>query len=145
MGDYDTFDVGIKQFCSLATIPLPKGADLTELGFGVSVVSMAEFTLRWERAIEAVQLQLRAYVFSMKVGERRKEVVFWVPATWWQHWKREHAPRWLKQRWPVRLEKLSGTVREQAYDLFPHASVIPESLGEPVRFLTVEVDGTHDA
>ena len=45
--------------------------------------------------------------FSMRAGVQE----FQIPASWWQHWKRDHAPNWLKKQWPVKYIKRKADVR----------------------------------
>lgn len=34
------------------------------------------------------------------------------PASWWQAWKQDHAPRWVVERWPVRMRRFEVTIQE---------------------------------
>ena len=59
-----------------------------------------------------------------------------VPATWWQHWKRDHAPRWAQRRWPVRYQTFTLTVDLTRWIKYPWADipVYPDRLGKPIIF-----------
>lgn len=51
------------------------------------------------------------------------------PATWWQHWKQDHAPQWWLRRWPVREtateHTLVVTVNLRRFHVYPDAPAIP--------------------
>ena len=55
-----------------------------------------------------------------------------IPTSWWQHWKRDHAPRWLTRRWPVHTERLYLKV----VHVCPHSTERWQDAREPhVAFL----------
>jgi hypothetical protein len=60
------------------------------------------------------------------------------PASWWQHFKHSHAPRWFVRRRPVRMQTTTVVVDFTRYLAYPGARVaLPaDQFGPPV---TVEV------
>lgn len=65
-----------------------------------------------------------------------------VPATWWQHLKDDHAPGWLKKRWPVRHKsiKVDLHIDFTRYATYPEADVVlPERFGKAVIFEKIGV------
>jgi len=57
--------------------------------------------------------------------ERKEiQVIYRVPASWWQHFKQQHFPQWALKRWPVELEtrssmqkRMFGMQFEQDFDV----------------------------
>jgi hypothetical protein len=60
------------------------------------------------------------------------------PASWWQHLKWAHAPRWLLRRWPVVWTDHEAEVSFTQYDTYPRANVpLPPEFGRPVTVNTI--------
>lgn len=67
--------------------------------------------------------ELVAEVLAEEVDNRSKEVSFEVPATWWDHFKRDYFPDWLLYKFPIKQKTLSKTVtfrRLATYPKLPH-------------------------
>jgi hypothetical protein len=87
--------------------------------------------------------QLRSMVLADKLVEERQTVTLDIPASWWQHFKRDswlgrHRPQWMRKRWPVRFTTMRQTVQFQRYRNYPDASIPlpPERFGAPVIYET---------
>ena len=42
------------------------------------------------------------------------------PATWWDHWKQDHGPKWLVKRWPVEYKTITVTKEIHQHYVCPH-------------------------
>lgn len=51
-----------------------------------------------DHSVDAMVLRLRAYC----LGKKQETARVYFPSSWWQHLKRDHAPKWFKQRFPVK-------------------------------------------
>jgi hypothetical protein len=72
---------------------------------------------------EAMVISMSAYVLAERLARETQQVAFDVPASWWQHWKRDCAPAWLRRRWPVRTTRLSRTMKFETFRAYPDAQV----------------------
>ena len=81
-------------------------------------------------------LELQAYVLADKWVGQFQEVSIDVPSSWWQMWKRDHAPAWFIRRYRVRFTTLTTTFSLDRYQTYPDASfTVPEELfGKPVVY-----------
>jgi hypothetical protein len=79
-------------------------------------------------------LSLRALVLGLRREDRERTVHLDVPASWWQHLKRDHTPEWFTRRRPVRYERLTRTITFSVHQTYPNASIaLPEDrFGQPV-------------
>lgn len=65
-----------------------------------------------------------------KVYEKIEHVK--VPENWWEHWKQDHAPNWLRKRWPVMYETklIPLRVEFERYATYPEADIVlPDRFG----------------
>jgi hypothetical protein len=76
-----------------------------------------------ERERDSMIVEMTAYVTAHRLARETQTVTFEVPASWWQHWKQDAAPEWLRRRWPVRTRRLSRTVRFETFRAYPDAQV----------------------
>jgi len=66
-------------------------------------------------------------------------VDFYAPATWWEHFKREHFPPWLLRRYPVRLLRYTREVSVKVTAAYPRAELlVPDEVGEAVIHARLE-------
>jgi hypothetical protein len=75
----------------------------------------------------------------------------YVPATWWQHWKRDVAGKrrwlsWIVRRWPVRhtLTKATMTVDLSRYRTYPDAPDIGHISGYAMNYLQHDLSSRID-
>lgn len=85
-----------------------------------------------------------------------REVEWFVPASWWQHWKADHEDAWYARafvrRWPVRRLRYSKEfqlkVNLDGYWIWPDAAVLPPEFGTavPVHMVhqTTDILGEED-
>lgn len=78
--------------------------------------------------------RLSSEVLAEKLVDSAETSELEVPATWWQHLKRDHFPAWFTRRWPVRVAKFRQTVSFQRHRTYPNASIAlpPKTFGYPV-------------
>ncbi len=86
---------------------------------------------------------LKSLVLAEKLVQEQQTVTLDIPASWWQHFKRDswlgrHRPQWMRKRWPVRFTTMRQTVRFERYRNYPDASIPlpPERFGRPVMYET---------
>jgi hypothetical protein len=122
-----------------------------------SIAETVEIRTWTERLTEDLVYELRAHVLAQRLPTEQvtesttiegSETVTWtIPATWWDHWKADHAESWWAG-WFVRLRpprtaehsKTMGysrdvtlTVDLRRYRTFPEADYVPPAaLGRPV-------------
>lgn len=104
----------------------------TRFGSGVRFRAMVN------RAAHDAVIRLETYLLRRTVGTVRHEVTFECPASWWQALKAEHAPAWIRRRWPVRMRTEVRTVNVELYDVFPESKMIVPELGAPIRLCRIE-------
>jgi hypothetical protein len=75
----------------------------------------ATFDYMIDYASNSFRIAMRNYMFQ---GAKGTETFHHVPATWWDHFKQAHFPRWALDRWPVKHTKLLHT----SYALCPHGA-----------------------
>jgi hypothetical protein len=88
-----------------------------------------------EDTVRGMMLELRSAVLAAQVLADRQDVAFEMPASWWQHLKRDRMPAWFTRRWPVRTRTLTASVDFTRYDTYPMADIAlpPDEFGYPVR------------
>lgn len=86
----------------------------------------------------AMVATLKASVLSHRTIEKKIDVQFEHPSTWWQMFKDRYMPEWFKERFPVVMGMMVKTVKFEEYDTYPRASVdLPkEKFGEPFIYQT---------
>jgi hypothetical protein len=93
-----------------------------------------------ERAmLDELVYRLSAFVLADKFVDDVYTVTVNVPASWWQHFKRDCLPQWWRNRWPVKEEQIRRRVEFMRYNTYPNASfALPEErFGKPVVYETV--------
>jgi hypothetical protein len=114
---------------------------------GPRLGSYAQGGLRIERTGD-VGDQLGEAVYKMstqilagKILGDTQEFTFGIPATWWQHWKQDHAASWyaswLVRRRPVKTRLLRSAVDFSRYAAYPLADLPvapPDEFGYPVIY-----------
>jgi hypothetical protein len=105
---------------------------------GAYMTESLDFQTIKDHVYDTVLLRLTAMVLTDQHLDGTKEVTLDVPATWWQHFKRDHLPvRYLRWR-PVRYTKMQTTVRCEHFRIFPMADIVPSVLGKPVLFESID-------
>ncbi len=94
----------------------------------------------YDHIIDAIALQLKGWVLAEKLEDHIRTVrlvaEFRYPATWWQMFKEQHFPSWLRDRFPVRYkterQEKARKVSFKKYATYPHTTLQVPSLGDPV-------------
>jgi hypothetical protein len=93
--------------------------------------------------LDQLIFRLRSAVLADKLVSERQAVTLDIPASWWQHFKRDswlgrHRPQWMRRRWPVRFTTMRQEVLFERYRTYPDASIaLPsERFGAPVIYET---------
>lgn len=88
-----------------------------------------------DRALHEMTAQLLAGV----ILSGSQEFIFEVPASWWEHWKQDHADtwygHWIARRWPPRIITHRNVLDFTQYATYPGANlpaVPPGEYGRPV-------------
>lgn len=97
----------------------------------INIGSFVADSIAFEQAvlprIEGMVYSMKAEVLASKLADDKYIAHFYykTPATWFQHWKCDQAPTWLKNRYPVRYEhkKMTKTVHFKRYETYPTANV----------------------
>jgi hypothetical protein len=76
---------------------------------------------QWADYDQRLVASLSAYVLSDKVVDEKQTVTFTYPASAWEYIKRDYMPKWVRDRWPVKLRKKMVEVRFEGRHNFPHA------------------------
>lgn len=83
---------------------------------------------------DRIIVSVQGYIWQEKLEDLTVPVSFRVPTTWWQMLKRDYAPAWFIDRFPVRMKTVTKKVRYKTYGKFPeYRYVAPPGLG-PVVF-----------
>lgn len=94
-----------------------------------------------QHVADGLVVRLRAEVLGETVRRNEHVVRTWHPASWWQHWKQEHAPKWWLRRWPVRQVPTETVVRFSEIATFPYSKIkTPENMRGPVVVPYYRVD-----
>ena len=62
---------------------------------------------------------LHTLIPAENLKEETHTVTVEYPETWWQSFKEQYFPAWIKKKYPVRYKKKSETVTFTAYNLYP--------------------------
>jgi hypothetical protein len=88
---------------------------------------------RTEDAMQRMVLEMKRYVWSQKLGR----LVYEVPATWFEHLKKDYAPRWVLRRWPVKWSE----IKVDMFALYPNfAPPLPDQTVAGYNFLVRRAD-----
>ena len=72
-------------------------------------------TTYFDHMLDGIVLQLKKAVHGTEM-ERETVSTVQVPASWWQHWKRDCAPRWFRRRFPVKTRTIETKVVRKFVD-----------------------------
>lgn len=85
---------------------------------------------------------LRTYMMSERIQEATEEVTFQYPASWWQHFKAECFPEWLKRLCPPRMATEQKVVRFEVREVYPQfATYRPEEARGSFQKFTLRTFG----
>lgn len=103
---------------------------------GDFVRDTASFECMKEVYTDMIMTRLTAFVLTEQLVDERQLVDMAVPATWWQHFKRDNMPRWFTSRCPVRYEIFTKDVTFNVKATYPSSNyALPEDkFGKPVIF-----------
>lgn len=79
--------------------------------------------------------RMTAYVYSESLGRYIHEWKY--PSSWWQHFKRDHFPKWLLDRYPVQYT--TNTIVLDGQAMYPNYRP-PRGFNEPF-YMIREIDG----
>lgn len=94
---------------------------------GSSMADSMEVSKQVMMGVEGMVYQLRVDVLASKLADDKYKAHFYykVPATWFQHLKKTHAPKWFNRRYPVQYtdKKMTKTVQFKRYETYPQANI----------------------
>lgn len=108
-----------------------------------SAIERANFTIDDLHLRDLLAARLTAWVLTDHLCERRQTVTLEVPASWWQHFKRDALPKritksqWFRKHIPVRLREMQQTVIFSEDRMYADYCELPERFGQPVIVETV--------
>lgn len=83
--------------------------------------------------------RMTTQILAGKIASGTREFTFEFPATWRDHWKRDHATRWyarwIVRRWPARMTVHRNVIDFKQYAAYPLADLPvapPDEFGYPV-------------
>lgn len=80
--------------------------------------------------------------FLGKDSRHEVERAFDFPASWWQHFKSQHFPLWLLDRFPVKMKRHAYVSHVTINRICPHDNVAPQA--GPIRSVCLEWLETPD-
>jgi len=87
----------------------------------------------WDYILNGMKLQLREEIWTERLQDTAHELKFEVsyPATWWQHFKQMHFPKWLLKRFKIQWKTVSQIqkiqfIRSAAFPEFRYESLEEE-------------------
>jgi hypothetical protein len=86
------------------------------------LLSDADLEVRFDCIARMFLVHMRAYAAAKNYRDQRK-ISIRVPASWWQHLKRDYAPEWFTRWWPVRMKKRTHHFTTKVTNLCPHAYI----------------------
>lgn len=94
---------------------------------GSSVVDSMRLSESIMPEIEGVVYNISLDLLASKLADDKYKAHFYykVPATWFQHLKKSHAPKWFNRRYPVQYtdKKMTKTVHFKRYETYPQANI----------------------
>lgn len=109
-----------------------RALDQLRVQAGTTVADTACLSVHEDDIAGQLVYKLTAEVLAERLETGRFERTVRVPATWWEHLKRDHAPAWFTRRFPVRYTPLTLAVDLSRWATYPHATVPLPGLGPPV-------------
>lgn len=101
---------------------------------GATLAQSARYEVeRREFPYDELVHRLTSYVLSDRLVSDTYSKDYFVPASWWQHFKRDHLPT-IARRWPVKTERRTVTVQFDRYATYPHARIAIPDLGRSYIF-----------
>lgn len=97
-----------------------------------SGVQLREVDAWWDHLFDRMAYRLTADVLAEKLVGDEYHISTQEPATWWQMWKRDHAPAWLVRRWPVLHRPIRYVVSLTRYGTYPKSQIQYPALGPVV-------------
>ena len=87
----------------------------------------------WDYILNGMKLELREEIWAERLQNTAHELKFEVsyPATWWQHFKQMHFPKWLLKRFKIQWKTVSQIqkiqfIRSAAFPEFRYESLEEE-------------------
>ena len=125
--------------------------ELTKLPIAVEYMldeyPLVKHGLKIERIIEpayiASIIRIKTYILAEEIDNRSKVVEFKasfpVYQSWWQHFKGEKFPEWLKRKFPPKFNYPTQTKRKKVtfrkYATYPQANILfPDKVGNLIRY-----------
>ena len=84
-----------------------------------------------EHCCEKLVIELRKKLLANKVQQVEETVSY--PASWWQHFKEQYFPVWLKKKFPVRKRKV--VVRLERWEGYPLCRRVFPEMGPPYYYV----------
>lgn len=82
-------------------------------------------------------MKLDSFVLSQTVTEKSHRLKIEVPATWWDHFKRDCFPNWLLRRFPPQVQLHSEKVTFKLKETYPKMPAM-STWGDPVTILILD-------
>lgn len=77
----------------------------------------------WGDITDHLVVELSSYVLGLEGKHLPHQTTqIFVPASWWQHFKRDCFPAWARNRWPVKCTALPFVTVLREYRVCPHGN-----------------------
>ncbi len=96
-----------------------------------------------DRELGVLALRLRAYVWSEDLQQDTATLEVKIPATWWDHMKKDALPAWVARRWPPRMVTITKTYQFKMVALLPDFSYAAPVDQDRVVIKTFVMEDTH--
>jgi hypothetical protein len=87
-----------------------------------------EIATRMDHAMTGTVVQLRGWLLNGHKIDRADSNEIEFPASPWQFFKQQYAPKWWLRRWPVVIQMRTITVAIHHHYICPHVAVDPDNL-----------------
>lgn len=117
-----------KQF---SKVLLSRLRQVAKMSLGDHAIDKMDLRVLRDDMTDSILFALRTEVMTERLSDREKTIIFEYPATWWEHLKKEMAPRWFLKRYPVKFSKYTQKIRFEEIALYPMLpAIIPDQAGE---------------
>lgn len=109
-------------------------AQLVADRFGALSASSLRYAEQQNYDLDCLIKQISIEVLTRKLVDKTYEAVKTIsfPSSWWEHLKRDHAPKWFLKFYPVKEydEKVKLSVEFERYATYPEADIeLPSKFG----------------
>jgi hypothetical protein len=94
--------------------------------------------------VDDLVLTLETEVLAEKKVDEEYIVTFRTPATWWQMFKAQHFPEWMRLRWPIKWATEKRTVHFKKHLCYPDMPAMHVHGKEVIPWRIIEKDTVRE-